>query len=381
VNAERDFGVRVGLGALLIEQQDGARQTGLSRYETQLAKHLTEYDDLDLRLYAQRGTQAGPGLEGTHLRTPPVDVRNPAARILWEQSGMAAQVVRDRLDLFHGLAFVVPPLVRTPSVVTVHDLAFMKVDGHAPARRVAYLTRMTKWSVERAARVIAVSHQTKLDIVEQFGIDQSLIDVTPLGVTGGLSPLSNEERAAFRRKHDLNRPTVLFLGTLEPRKNLPTLLRAFDQIAEELDAELVLAGAQGWLPDELNRALENVTHRGRIRITGFIPEPDLRFWLGSVDLFTFPSRYEGFGMPPLEAMACGTPVVASNASSLPGVLGDAAVLVSPDDVDGFAGAMERVLTDRAVAEDLRARGITRSARFSWAETARLTHASYRAARS
>jgi glycosyltransferase involved in cell wall biosynthesis len=364
---------------MLLEWRDGVRQTGLSRYETRLAQHLSRFEDVDLVLYAQRGAELTQGIEPATWKTPPFDVANPAARILWEQSGMAIQARRDQLELFHGLAFVVPPIWRGPSVVTIHDLAFLKLAGHAPGRRVAYLSKMTKSSVERANRVITVSAQTKQDVIEIYGVDADLVDVTPLGVSEGLTPLSPDERAAFRAKQGLERPAILFLGTLEPRKNLPMLLNAFDRIATTTDAELILAGAQGWLSDELTAALAGVIHRERVRLTGFIPESELRQWLGSVDLFAFPSRYEGFGMPPLEAMACGTPVVASNVSSLPEVLGEAALLVDPDDDEAIADAMLRVLEDAALAADLRARGIAQAARFTWSETARLTRESYRRA--
>lgn len=371
--------MRVGLGAMLMEWREGARQTGLSRYETRLAQELGSLHEPELTLYAQRGAEGRIEVDGARWRNPPFDVSNPAARIAWEQSGMAIRARRDRLDLFHGLAFVVPELYRAPSVVTIHDLAFMKLSGHAPGRRVAYLSRTTRWSVDRAARVIAVSEATKRDIVELFGTDPDLIDVTPLGVSEGLTPLSPEERAAFRKANGIERPTILFLGTLEPRKNLPKLLRAFDTIAVETDAELILGGAKGWLPAEFDASMSGIVNRDRIRLTGFIPEAELRSWLGSVDLFAFPSLYEGFGIPPLEAMACGTPVVSSNVSSLPEVLGDAALLIDPEDVDALANALKSVLDDSALSADLKTRGLERAARFTWQETARLTLESYRRA--
>ena len=362
-----------------MEWRDGARQTGLSRYETRLAQQLALLGDPELVIYAQRGAESAFSLPDVTWRTPPADVTNPGVRIGWEQTGMALRARRDHLDLFHGLAFVVPEAYRAPSIVTIHDLAFLKLQGHAPGRRVAYLSRTTRSSVDRAERVIAVSESTKQDVVELFGVDPARIDVTPLGVSDGLSPLSETERSEFRRKQRLERPTILYLGTLEPRKNLPNLLRAFDLIATETDAELILAGAQGWLPAEFDAAMAGISHRDRIRLTGFIPEPGLRSWLGAVDLFAFPSRYEGFGIPPLEAMACGTPVVASNVSSLPEVLGDAALLAAPDDVEAIAEALRRVLTDAGLAESMRRRGLEQASRFTWSETARLTLESYRRA--
>jgi glycosyltransferase involved in cell wall biosynthesis len=371
--------VRIGLDALLLEGRPGVRQTGLSRYETRLVEELASLDEDELVIYAQpEARQLGIAPEAA-WRTPPRSVANPGLRIAWEQTGMAAQATRDRLDLLHGLAFVVPPLWRGPSVVTIHDLGFLKLSGHAPARRTAYLGAMTRISVRRAARVIAISEHTKQDIVDLFDIDPDKIDVTPLGVSEGLSPLAPRERADFRERHGLIRPTLLYLGTLEPRKNIPNVLRAFDLVAGETDADLILGGAEGWLTEELHQVLNRMRWRERVRMTGFIPEAELRSWLSAADIFVFPSRYEGFGLPPLEAMACGTPVVASTSSSLPAVLGEDALLADPDDIEAIAGAIKQLLDDPVLAADLRRRGLRRAARFTWAETARLTRQSYRAA--
>jgi glycosyltransferase involved in cell wall biosynthesis len=238
---------------------------------------------------------------------------------------------------------------------------------------------MVRAAVRRASRVIAISEHTKHDIVELFGVDPEKIDVTPLGVSEGLSPLAPQERADFRDQHGFNGLTLLYLGTLEPRTNIPNLLRAFDLIAGESGAELVLGGAQGWLTDELHQTLNAMRSRDRVRLTGFIPEAELRSWLSAADIFVFPSRYEGFGLPPLEAMACGTPVVASTSSSLPAVLGDDALLADPDDIESIAAAIKRLLDDPVLATDLRKRGLRRAARFTWEETARQTRASYQAA--
>ena len=371
--------MRIGLDALLLEGRAGVRQTGLSRYETRLVEELARHGEDELVVYAQPEARDLKLTPNARWRTPPRSVADPALRIAWEQTGMVARARRDRLDLLHGMAFVVPPLWRGPSVVTIHDLGFLKLSGHAPARRVAYLGAMVRIAVRRASRVIAISEHTKKDIVQQFEIDPARIDVTPLGVSDGLSPLAPQERADFRDAHGLDRPTLLYLGTLEPRKNIPNLLRAFDLIAGETDAELVLGGAKGWLTEELNETLNAMRWRDRVRLTGFIPETDLRSWLSAVDIFVFPSRYEGFGLPPLEAMACGTPVVASTSSSLPAVLGDAALLADADDIEAIAASIRRLLDDPALASDLRKRGLRRAARFTWQETARLTRESYRAA--
>jgi glycosyltransferase involved in cell wall biosynthesis len=373
--------MRIGLSALLLGGRPGVRKTGVSRYEAQLTAALLALDGAEeYRVYSLPGEDARFNDPSAVWRVPYWPAERPPLRIAWEQTGLVAQAYRDRIDLLHGMAFVTPPAWRGSAVVTIHDLDFMKGEGNAPARRKLYLSTMTRQSAKRADRVIAISTQTASDIQEIFGTDRAKISMIPLGVTPGMSPLSPEDRAAFRAANDLTRPTIFYLGTLEPRKNLPNLLRAFDLIAEETGAELVLGGAVGWLTTELNDALSRLRWRDRVRLTGFIPETDLAAWMSSADVFAFPSRYEGFGLPPLEAMACGTPVVASAASSLPEVLGDAALLEDPDDIDGIGGALARVLGEPALSNDLRTRGFTRAARYSWAETARLTREVYREVR-
>lgn len=369
--------MRIGLDALLMGGAAGVRRTGINRYETELAHALLRADSGDeFHIYTQ--SKSREFASGSAWRLPPVSVANPVARLAWEHTGMVTQAMRDRLDLLHGMAFVVPPAWRKPSMVTIHDLALLK-EGHAPKRRTIYLRSMIGQSVRRAGRVLVISGHTKADVVELFDIDPAKIVVTPLGVSPRLKPLDPEARARFRAAHKLIRPTLLYVGTLEPRKNIPNLLRAFDLVASLTDAELVLGGAEGWLTDELHQTLGSMKFRDRVRLTGFIPEQDLASWLSAADVFVFPSRYEGFGLPPLEAMACGTPVVSSTSSSLPEVLGDDALLADPDDVEGIAGAIERLLTDPMLAADLRMRGMARAARFGWEETARLTLEAYRAA--
>lgn len=368
--------MRIGLDALLMGGKAGVRRTGISRYETELVNALLRLpSEHEFHVYAQSVVPETPERGSWH--SSPVSVSNPVARLAWEHTGMVAQAVRDRLDLLHGMAFVVPPAWRKASVVTIHDLALLKIEGHAPKRRTIYLRSMIGQSVRRAGRVIAISGQTKRDIVELFDVDPAKIVVTPLGVPSHLKPLDPEAREAFRNENNLTRPTLLYVGTLEPRKNIPNLLRAFEIVAANTDAELVLGGAEGWLTEELHQTLASMKARERVRLTGFIPEADLASWLSAADVFVFPSRYEGFGLPPLEAMACGTPVVSSTSSSLPEVLGDNALLADPDDVDGIAAAIERLLTDASLVADLRRRGIARAATFTWDTTARLTLETYR----
>ena len=352
--------MRIGLNALLLGGRPGVRKTGVSRYEAQLTAALLALDgDEEYRVYALPGVDSRLSDSSAVWRAPFWPSERPPLRIAWEQTGLVAQAYRDRIELLHGMAFVAPPAWRGPSVVTIHDLDFMKGEGNAPIRRKLYLSTMTRQSVKRAGRVIAISTQTANDIQDIFGIDPVKISIIPLGVTPGMRPLSPEERSAFRAANDLTRPTIFYLGTLEPRKNLPNLLWAFDLIAEETGAELVLGGAVGWLTTELNDVLSRLRWRDRVRLTGFIPETDLAAWMSAADVFAFPSRYEGFGLPPLEAMACGTPVIATDVGDSAWLIGDERFIVPPEDPGALAEQVLRLLND---IEDGLADGATLRAR-------------------
>ena len=375
--------LRIGVNALLLSTRPGYRRAGVSRYIERLVRALPTAlgAEDDLVAYGVRGTSApAPELERAWRPAPswlPVEQR--MVRIPWEQAVLPLLTRRDRLDVFHAPVNVAPLLAPCPTVVTVHDLAFLREPGRLPARRRRYLTTMTRASVRRAARVLAVSEYTKNDLLEAFGVPPDRVVVTPLAVDETFSPPSLEALAVFRAKHGLAGPFVLYVGTLEPRKNVPGLLRAFAEIVTEVPHELVLVGAQGWMTEEIDRALSDVRLEGRVRVTGYADDAELPLWYGAADLFVYPPFYEGFGLPPLEAMACGTPVVASAVSSLPEVADDAALLVDPADREALADAMRRVLTDPALAAELRTRGRTRAARCSWARTAVATVVAYREA--
>jgi glycosyltransferase involved in cell wall biosynthesis len=258
-------------------------------------------------------------------------------------------------------------------VVTVHDLAFERFPGLFP-RNWRWLYRAgLRAAVKRADAILVPSKSTADDLCSRTSVDPSRVHVTPLAPA---LTTSDDDPADVLAQLDITQPYVLSVGTIEPRKNLTRLVRAYRQVAPDVPHALVLAGAPGWHAEELETELARIGPGAIVR-TGRVGEEQLDALYRGADAFVYPSLYEGFGLPVVEAMARGVPTITSNTSSLPEVAGDAALLVDPTDVSEIAEALARVLTDRALADDLRARGRARAATFSWAATARATLDVYR----
>jgi glycosyltransferase involved in cell wall biosynthesis len=240
----------------------------------------------------------------------------------------------------------------------------------------------TKWAIRRsakhAAQLFTVSEHAKQEIVDHLGVTPERVTVTYDACDARFSPASPAELAAFRQRNNLPDRYLFYLGTLEPRKNIPRLIDAYAQIAKESGVPLLIGGGKGWLYEPILAQAERLQLGDMLRFVGYVPQAEQHLWYGAATAFVFPSLYEGFGMPPLEAMACGTPVIASNASCLPEIVGDAALQVDPYDIDALAAAMRRVLNDTDLQADMCAKGIVQAGKFSWLETAKRTHAVYQA---
>ena len=296
-----------------------------------------------------------------------------------------AALRRLRIDVFHGMDHVgIPLLGRTGKyVVTVHDvIPLILPETFTPRHRL--VVRMALARVRRKADLVVVpSHAVKRDVVRRVGFPADRVVVTPEGCEPRFRPVRSDEalRGAAAR-YGLPPRYVLAVGTLEPRKNLTALLEAFARLrrggAVGPELRLVLAGARGWLDEPIFRTVRALGLEAAVHFPGFIDDDDLPAVYSGAALFVFPSLYEGFGLPPLEAMACGVPVVTSNVSSMPEVAGDAALLVDPRDVDGLAAAIVRVLRDEELRDRLRGAGVARARRFSWEATARQTLDAYAA---
>lgn len=370
--------VHIGLNAHLLSGQAGYRSAGIHGYIHNTLRHLAEVAPLDWDFTALVGAQVTTPFPGLALRRSRWNTESPYRRILWEQAVQPWQL--SGFDLYHALTFVSPLLLARPSVVTVYDLSFIHYPQMlSPARRL-YLRLFTGLSCRRAHRVIAISQSTARDLVESLGVSPEKIDVAVPGYTAEIyRPLPAEEVAAFRQQRGLPERFWLFLGTLEPRKNLVTLLEAYAGLSPNERLPLVLAGGKGWDFEPIFAAVECLGLGDAVHFPGFVPTTDLPLWYNSAELFIYPSVFEGFGLPVLEAMACGTPVAVSAASSLPEVVGDAGLLVPPHDVSAWTDALQHAGTDAVWRETAQQRGLAYATHFTWQSTAQSAIASYQKA--
>ncbi|MGB9195259.1 MAG: glycosyltransferase family 1 protein [Azonexus sp.] len=274
------------------------------------------------------------------------------------------------------LAFNTP----LPTVVTIHDLSILRYPETHPRDRVAFMTRRLGESIRRADCVISDSEYGRQEILAEYNLPPERVVSVLLAAGSGFSPVAAEQLPALLAPFDLQSGQyVLSVGTLEPRKNLTTAIKAYARLPEAIRQEIpfVIAGMKGWRTDGLDREVAALIDKGQIRRLGYVPDEALPALYSGARVFVYPSLYEGFGLPPLEAMACGAPVIVSNRSSLPEVVGDAGLQVDALDVDGLAEAMNRLIGDDVLCAALRQRGMERAKGFSWRRCAEETLAVYR----
>ncbi len=325
-----------------------------------------------------------------YLDRPPTDLPSAAEarylpwpqRLLWTLWAAPRDLRRRPVDVYHAVTgFEVPPAPGPRYVATVHDLVPLRFPRLVPWRHRWAVRCLLPGALRRAARVIAVSAATRAELLARYPLPPDKVRVVPEAAPPGFGPPPAEAVAALRARYGLTDPYVLFVGLLEPKKNLPALLEAVARLRRRGGwgtATLVLAGARGWGPGDLRETVERRGLGEAVRILGPVPDTDLPALYAGATVFVFPSLWEGFGLPVLEAMAVGTPVVAARRGALPEVAGDAAVLVEPEP-DPLGDALGTVLADRRLRERLREAGLARARAFSWERTARETLAVYRAA--
>jgi glycosyltransferase involved in cell wall biosynthesis len=297
----------------------------------------------------------------------------PAApRWTWTPLAFPRDLARRKADAAH-VQYLVPPVAPCPVVTTIHDVAFRRFPELFPLKHRLLLNALVPLAARQAAAIITGSEATKRDLTELMGVDPERITVTPYAADASYRPMDREEaRRAVQARFGIRGPYVLSVGVIQPRKNLARLVRAFNRIADRVPHRLVLVGKEGWANEELRAAVAR-SPEGRAPVfTGYVADADLPVLYAGADLFTYPSIYEGFGLPPLEAMACGTPVLTAGTSSLPEVVGEAGVTVDPLDEAAIARAMVALLDDEGRRSELAAAGVRRAAEFTWERTARET---------
>lgn len=288
--------------------------------------------------------------------------------------GKSPDFLTKEADIIHSTDFVLPASEKRPSVLTIHDVIFLKYPQFYTWRNRNYMKSVANFSIKRANAVITYSNATKNDLIDRLGVNEDKIIVIPLAVDERFMQAKDDQIEEIRRKYKIPQTYILTLSTLEPRKNIRRLFEAFAKLKKDksIEHKLVIAGQKGWGNKDFFSKLVELGINDDVIITGFIEEEDLPAIYSGASIFVYPSLYEGFGLPPLEAMACGTPVICSNTSSLPEVVGDAAWQVDPTDTEDIAKAMAKIIEDKSLALDLRTKGLKQAKKFDWKTTAEKT---------
>jgi glycosyltransferase involved in cell wall biosynthesis len=343
------------------------RDYGIGTYVRNLLRHLsrldrtTEYVVLCREADCRVVDELGENFRAVPESSPGYSVR--------EQFTVPRDLWREKVHLFHAPHYVLPPLTPCKTVVTIHDCIHLRFPQYLPSRMGYAYARSSLWlATHRANRILTVSEASKRDILRYFNVPESRIDVIYNAIDERFHETPDEEQVArVRERYQLNAPFVLYAGNIKPHKNLERLIDAFDMLRKHgFDTvQLLIIGDEISKYATLRRAVHRHKLHKHVRFFGFVQDKTLAILYRLADVFVFPSLYEGFGLPPLEAMASGTPVITSNVSSLPEVVGDAALLIDPYEPEAIADAMRRVLSEPALREDLRARGLARVRQFSW----------------
>lgn len=359
--------MRIGIDARMIDW------SGVGRYTQNLLRGLAAIDKQNeyiLFCHAQSQNLApeAPNFVRTLVTQP---VFSMSSQLSW-----AREVNQGELDIFHSPHFVLPLLFAPNSVVTIHDLIPLLFPGNLRSKAAQmYYTTMIKLTTKRAERIVAVSNRTKEDLITHLGISAGKITVIPEAADERYRPLDKKEgdfRAVLKKY--ASHQFLLYVGNYKPHKNLIRLVEAFHEAGPDLPkgAQLVIVGPRDKRYPEVSRLVKKLGLEKSVVLAGYVSEEELLILYNSATALIFPSLYEGFGLPPLEAMASGLPVISSNLSSLPEVVGRAALLINPEDVDEIKNAIVGIFGEEELRRDLRKKGLARARRFSWKKTAEMT---------
>ena len=373
---------RIGLDTTALP----ARPVGAGRYIVNLARALATMVDApySLTIFAQPHGRAlieaasWPVSNG-NVTWEMVGPFGTAHRLVWEQIGLPAAAKRLKLDLLHSPHYTRPFWLPCRSIVTIHDMTFFLMPHlHTKVKRMFFPT-MIRYSVHTADGLLAASESTRRDAIRLLGSKAERMKVTPLGVDGGFHPIADSELCtAVRQRYSLPQDFILYVGALEPRKNLSMLLRAFARARQKgLNLPLVLAGRRGWMFEDIFEHIERLGLQKLVILPGYVAQEDLPVVYNLASMFVYPTLYEGFGLPVLEAMACGTPVITTAVSSMPEFVGSAGILLPTGDEDALVEALADLAGDAERRAFLAEAGPRQAAVFTWERTARLTLDAYR----
>jgi glycosyltransferase involved in cell wall biosynthesis len=360
--------MKIGIEA---ERANLPEPTGVERYAAELIKNLAQLDDQNEYVL--------------YFRTPPQEwfkhlPNNFTLRVIpfpkfWTQIRLSWELFWRPVDALMILASVLPLYHPKNSVFTAHDIAYEFFPDAFTGFMRRYLVFSTRYAVKRAARIVAVSQATKNDLVRMYGADPHKIEAIHLGVDERYAPMPYEQVQPVLDKYQLGyKKYILFVGTMQPRKNIVRLVEAFEKLKKNnhIEEKLVLVGRKGWLWEPIMKKIETSSASDSIKVLDYVDFDDLPALYNGAAILTLPALYEGFGLPPLEAMACGTPVVVSNVSSMPEVVGEAGGLVDPNSSDSIARGLLTALTDPEVKQHMSAKGIEQAKKFTWRACAKKT---------
>lgn len=352
------------------------QRAGIGRYTSGLINALTQLDAANQ--YTLLVTRDSPRSHFPKLpdnfRIKILPISERLLTILWHRLNlpMTIDTWAGPFDLFHSPDFVLPPLKNTPSLLTVHDLSFMQHPHGAVPKLRRWLESVVPRSANKASHILADSHSTKHDLETILDVPSAKISVVGAGVEPRFQPIADEAVLnRVRRKYNLPDQYILGLGTLEPRKNFVGLIQAFNQLQTNCpELHLVIAGGKGWLYEDIFATAANSPVADRIHMLGYVADEDLPALYSMANIFAYPSHYEGFGIPVLEAMACGTPVITADNSSLPEVAGDAALMTPSDDIDALAQGIYQIHTSDSLHKKCVKRGFAHAKTFTWEAAAK-----------
>jgi len=362
------------------------KRTGIENYIFNLCKNLAKVDKENKYILFGNSYGHYQSLREAVEEIGVENYQNMSARIsrmprtvlklIWKYMHIpSAECLVGNIDIFHASTIMPPPLKKAKLVVTIHDLVPMKFKEFFTQEGAQYFRDYFKNTIPRSDAIIAVSNSTKNDILEYFNIPEDRIQVIPQAASDNYKQIQDGSAInKVKAMYGLDRDYILFVGTLEPRKNITNLIRAYNILPDYLkrDHLLVICGKKGWYYEEIFRTVKELKLEDKVIFTGYAPDEDIPLLMNEAEVFVYPSLYEGFGLPPLEAMACGTPVISSNVSSIPEVVGNAGILINPNDVEELSDAILRLLDSDELRAQLAEKGLKQAGKFSLRKTAEKT---------